>query len=139
VGGLESRGQAGRWDSRPAVQTRGVTRRGLLGTVASLTAGATLGAACGGPSSGASRPAVPSTEPVRLEFQHRWEGARTEVIDRIVADYRHLHPNVQIENQLVFGSGQGFFDGMPYDKILTQIAAGTPPDVIMMGSDIASA
>jgi ABC-type glycerol-3-phosphate transport system substrate-binding protein len=117
----------------------GATRRGLLRTAAGLTAGAALGAACGAPAPGASGPAVPSTEPVRLEFQHRWEGARTEVVDRIVADYRRLHPNVQIESQLVFGSGQGFFDGMPYDKILTQIAAGTPPDVIMMGSDVASA
>ena len=28
---------------------------------------------------------------------------------------------------MVFGSGQGFFD--PYDKILAQIAAGTPPTI----------
>jgi sn-glycerol 3-phosphate transport system substrate-binding protein len=80
-----------------------------------------------------------SLAPVTLEFQHRWEGARTEVIDRVVAAYQQARPNVRVNSQLVFGSGEGFFDGMPYDKILAQIAGGTPPDVIMMGSDVASA
>jgi len=61
------------------------------------------------------------------------------VIERVVGAYRQQHPTVQINNQLVFGNGDGFFDGMPYDKILAQIAAGTPPDVIMMGSDVAAA
>ena len=60
------------------------------------------------------------------------------MIDKVVADYQALKPNVKVNSQLVFGEGQGFFDGMPYDKILTQIASGTPPDVMMMGSDIAA-
>ena len=46
---------------------------------------------------------------------------------------------MRVNSQLVFGNGEGFFDGMPYDKILAQISAGTPPDVIMMGSDVAAA
>jgi sn-glycerol 3-phosphate transport system substrate-binding protein len=92
-------------------------------------------AACGQQASGGTK----SLAPVTLEFLHRWEGARTEVIDKIVASYQQTQPNVKVNNQLVFGSGEGFFDGMPFDKILAQIAAGTPPDVVMMGSDVAAA
>jgi hypothetical protein len=39
----------------------------------------------------------------------------------------------------VFAAGAEFFDGMPYDKILAQIARRHAADVVMMGSDIASA
>jgi ABC-type glycerol-3-phosphate transport system substrate-binding protein len=70
-----------------------------------------------------------SMPPVTLEFLHRWEGSRTEVIDKVVATYQQQMPNVRVNSQLVFGNGDGFFDGMPYDKILAQISAGTPPDV----------
>jgi ABC-type glycerol-3-phosphate transport system substrate-binding protein len=113
-------------------------RRRLLGAAGSASAGAALVAACGLQGSGAPS-GGPSQEPVTLEFQHRWEGARTDVVEQVVASYRALHPQVKIESQMVFGDGPGFFDGMPYDKILAQIAAGTPPDVVMMGSDIAAA
>jgi ABC-type glycerol-3-phosphate transport system substrate-binding protein len=113
------------------------TRRGLLAACATFAAAGVLGA-CGAQQPGGALPA-PASEPVTLELLHRWEGARTAVIDQVVADYQRLRPNVKVNSQLVFGEGQGFFDGMPYDKILTQIAAGTPPDVVMMGSDIAAA
>ena len=112
-----------------------VSRRSLIQGAA--TGGVAMAlAACGQQSEGGAGKSLP---PVTLEFQHRWEGARTEVIDKIVAAYIQTQPNVKVNNQLVFGSGDGFFDGMPFDKILAQIAAGTPPDVIMMGSDIAAA
>src|SRR5919199_2967335 len=113
------------------------TRRALLAAGTALV-GAGVLAACGASQGGGANPA-PSNGPVTLEFLHRWEGARTAVIEKVVADYQALKPNVKVNSQLVFGDGPGFFDGMPYDKILTQIAAGTPPDVIMMGSDIAAA
>ena len=51
-----------------------------------------------------------------------------------VEAFTALQPNVKITNQLVFGAGEGYLDGMPYDKILTQIVAGTGPDVFMVGS-----
>ncbi|MGH2370753.1 MAG: ABC transporter substrate-binding protein, partial [Chloroflexota bacterium] len=113
------------------------SRRRLLRT-ATIGGGATALAGCGpaeAPSAGAGK----SAQPVSLEFQHRWEGSRKDLIDKLIAEYRAAKPHVQIDNQLVFGSGEGFFDGMPYDKILTQVAAGTPPDVIMIGSDMAAA
>ena len=113
-----------------------VSRRTLMAAGASGGLALAL-AACGQETGGTS--GTKSLAPVTLEFLHRWEGARTEVIDRIVGAYQQTQPNVKINSQLVFGSGEGFFDGMPFDKILAQIAAGTPPDVIMMGSDVASA
>ena len=117
------------------------SRRRVLGGAGAAALGGALLAACGAGTgaTGAESGAARSAQPVTLEFLHRWEGARTEVIERVVGAYRQQHPNVQINNQLVFGNGDGFFDGMPYDKILAQIAAGTPPDVIMMGSDVAAA
>ncbi|MBI3973290.1 MAG: extracellular solute-binding protein [Chloroflexi bacterium] len=117
---------------------RPLSRRRLVAAGGSALAGAAL-AACGRGTETIGGDAAKSTQPVTLEFQHRWEGARTEVIDRVVATYQQQKPHVRVNSQLVFGSGEGFFDGMPYDKILTQIAAGTPPDVVMMGSDVASA
>jgi ABC-type glycerol-3-phosphate transport system substrate-binding protein len=109
-----------------------VVKTGSLAAVA-LGALAACGQDVGGGGSAKNLP------PVTLEFQHRWEGARTEVIDKVVAAYQQQMPNVRVNSQLVFGNGDGFFDGMPYDKILAQIAAGTPPDVVMMGSDVAAA
>lgn len=114
------------------------SRRRTLAALGAATAGTgALTLACG-VAGEPPRPAA-GAAPVTIEFQHRWEPPRTEVIDKIVTDYRATKPNVRIESAMVFGSGQGFFDGMPYDKILAQIAGGTPPDVIMMGSDIAAA
>ena len=104
-------------------------------TVGAAGSAALVLAACGQQTSGGP---AKSLEPVTIEFQHRWEGARTAVLEKILAEYKQVRPNVTVSNQLVFGSGEGFFDGMPYDKILAQIAGGTPPDVIMMGSDVAA-
>lgn len=112
------------------------SRRQLVAAGGSSLAGAAL-VACAPGGSGAA-PAA-SAQPVTLEFLHRWEGARTEVIDKVVAAYQAQKPNVRVNSQLVFGTGEGFFDGMPFDKILAQTAAGTPPDVTMMGSDVAAA
>ena len=120
--------------------TGAMSRRRVL--VAATPAGATAAlAACGqaGGSGAAGGGEAKSAQPVTLEFQHRWEGARTEVIDKVVAAYQQEKPNVRVNGLLVFGSGDGYFDGMPYDKILAQVSAGTPPDVIMMGSDVAAA
>jgi ABC-type glycerol-3-phosphate transport system substrate-binding protein len=111
------------------------SRRRLLASGVSGGVGLAL-AACGQEAGGGG---AKTLAPVTLEFLHRWEGARTEVIDKIVASYQQTQPNVKVNSQLVFGSGDGFFDGMPFDKILAQIAGGTPPDVIMMGSDVAAA
>lgn len=114
-----------------------VSRRRVMAAAAGSTM-VLAAAACGQEAAGTSG-GKKSLAPVTLEFQHRWEGARTELIDKVVAAYQQQQPNVKITNQLVFGNGDGFFDGMPFDKILAQIAAGTPPDVIMMGSDVAAA
>ncbi len=114
-----------------------ISRRQWL-TAAGSGAMAGVLASCGR-QDGSSVQSMKSAAPVVLEFQHRWEGARTQVLDQVVADYQQQHPQVKINSLLVFGSGEGYFDGMPYDKILAQIASGTPPDVIMIGSDVAAA
>jgi ABC-type glycerol-3-phosphate transport system substrate-binding protein len=115
----------------------GLSRRRLVLHGGAGTVGA-LVVACG-QGSGVGTGASKSQQPVSIEFQHRWEGSRTAVIDKVVAAFQQEKPHIRVDSQLVFGSGEGFFDGMPYDKILTQIAAGTPPDVLMMGSDVAAA
>ncbi|HEX2517745.1 MAG TPA: extracellular solute-binding protein, partial [Chloroflexota bacterium] len=118
-------------------ESGGGSRRRLLLAGAGGVTGLALGAC--GTAGGRDGGPAPGAQPVTLEFQHRWEGARTEVVDRVVALYQQARPQVRVNSQLVFGNGEGFFDGMPYDKILAQISAGTPPDVIMMGSDVAAA
>jgi len=117
-----------------------LSRRRIVLSAGSAAAGGALvacGAATGG--TGGETGAAKSQPPVTIEFLHRWEGARTEVINRAVGAYQQEKPHVRVNSQLVFGKGEGFIDGMPVDKILAQISAGTPPDVIMMGSDVASA
>jgi multiple sugar transport system substrate-binding protein len=120
----------------PATNTR-LTRRTLLGVM--LPSGIVL-AACTPRRSG-EQGAAPGqiTQPVTIIFQHRWEGVRERLVQTQVQDFAVIQPKVTIDNQLVFCSGgEGCFDGMPYDKILAQIAADQPPDVVMVGSEIAS-
>jgi ABC-type glycerol-3-phosphate transport system substrate-binding protein len=109
-------------------------------TVLALTAGAAVGvlAACRQPGRTAGEQPPAEQRPATLELLHRWEGAREPVMAEIVAAFQKQYPHITVNNQLVFGSGPEYFDGMPYDKIFTTIVAGTPPDVIMMGSDIAA-
>ena len=50
--------------------------------------------------------------------------------------FKKVQPNVTINNQMVLTSAPGNAGGMPADKLLAQITAGTPPDVVMMQSTV---
>ncbi|HEX2514881.1 MAG TPA: hypothetical protein VH257_09275, partial [Chloroflexota bacterium] len=86
-------------------ESGGGSRRRLLLAGAGGVTGLALGA-CGTAGGGDGGPA-PGALPVTLEFQHRWEGARTEVVDRVVALYQQARPQVRVNSQLVFGNGEG--------------------------------
>lgn len=99
--------------------------------------GSPLLAACGiRAPGGEGRPKL--TGPATIEFMHRWEGVREKLVEAQVRAFEAKQPQIKINNQLVFGSGEGFRDGMPYDKIFAMVVAGTPPDVFMVGSETAA-
>lgn len=119
-----------------------LSRRTVLGRLwpagTASVLGASLAGACRLPGRSTGESQQARRQPVTLEFLHRWEGAREPLIGQVLAQFQQEFPHITVNSQLVFGSGPEYFDGMPYDKIFTLIVAGTPPDVIMMGSDIAA-
>jgi ABC-type glycerol-3-phosphate transport system substrate-binding protein len=70
--------------------------------------------------------------PAAVEFYHRWDGNREPLMAAQIADFKQVQPNVTINQSMVIGSGEGYYDGMPLDKIISMVAAGNPPDVIMI-------
>jgi ABC-type glycerol-3-phosphate transport system substrate-binding protein len=113
-------------------------RSALLHVGAASIAGTALISACRMPGRSAGEAQKMPQQPVTLEFLHRWEGPREPLIAQVLLQFQQQHPSITVNSQLVFGTGPEYFDGMPYDKIFTLIVAGTPPDVIMMGSDVAA-
>jgi multiple sugar transport system substrate-binding protein len=117
--------------------TRGAARRTLLRAGAAGVGGAFLLGACGGLGSSSGTPGQ-FKEAVTVDFQHRWEGVREPLIEQQVSGFATLQPNIKVNAQNVYCSGEACPGGMPYDKVYAQIAAGTPPDVVMLFSDYAS-
>ncbi|MBI3971087.1 MAG: extracellular solute-binding protein [Chloroflexi bacterium] len=113
-----------------------MTRRRYLGWAA-LTLGGVAAVACGrsaAPGSDQTQPPPQSKESVTLDFQHRWDGAQREplVVEQIRAfeqKYPHITVNVTMN---LHAAGEGVAGGVPIGKILAAIAAGTPPDVLMI-------
>jgi len=126
--------------------TKSISRRDFLKAAAAISGG-TLLAACAQPAASpqpaaapaqpTAAPAQPSSAPVQptaapaasggkktISFStYTWssfEGAMNNILD----DFEKANPGVQVERQ--FFAGDGY-----WDKIQTQIAAGTPPDVGM--------
>lgn len=75
-------------------------------------------------------------QPVTLDWQHRWDGTREPLAAAQVEAFKKIQPNVTINNQMVLTSAPGNAGGMPADKILAQITAGSPPDVMMLQSTV---
>jgi ABC-type glycerol-3-phosphate transport system substrate-binding protein len=132
MGAMKAQGRA--TETRPARSTgrtrRDVSRGALATAVVAVALG---GTACGGEQPPRSEPA----QPVTLEFMHRWDASRTPLVEQQVKAFEAEHPKITINNQMVFGSGDGFRDGFPYDKVFAMIVGGTPPDVFMTLSFIA--
>ncbi len=71
-----------------------------------------------------------------LDWQHRWDGVREPLAAAQVEAFKKLQPHATINNQMVLTSAPGNAGGMPADKIMAQITAGTPPDVVMLQSTL---
>ncbi|MGH2533153.1 MAG: ABC transporter substrate-binding protein [Thermomicrobiales bacterium] len=108
-----------RW-SRPVLST--VSRRGLFRVGAGAT-GAGLFAA-GAPGLRRAASAQASGE---VNFWHVWGGDREPIIEQVIADFHAANPDIQINHTVL--SQQGM-----YEKYLTAIAGGDPPDVMMIHS-----
>lgn len=66
--------------------------------------------------------AVAFAEPVKIEYWTGWGGEELDDIQKYVIDeFMKENPDIIVETSTIFGS---------YDKLLTAIAAGTPPDVV---------
>jgi multiple sugar transport system substrate-binding protein len=124
---------AGSGESPSTTRGATTTRRRFITTKGATAAVLPLLAACGAP--GEAPPGQQSTQPATVLFQHRWEGAREPLVQAQVTAFQQLNPKIKIDNQLVFCQGDSCPGGMPYDKILAQISAGTPPDLFMVSSD----
>lgn len=61
-----------------------------------------------------------SAAKVKIVYWHGWGGDEKKVVEDVVAEFNRTHSNIEVEAVTIFGS---------YDKLLTAIAAGTPPDV----------
>jgi multiple sugar transport system substrate-binding protein len=122
--------------AHPAHTTHTSRRTIVLGAGAAL--GAAALAACGAQSGGQSGQSSGAkvAQPVTLDWQHRWDGVREPLAAAQVEAFKKLQPNITVNNQMVLTSAPGNAGGMPADKILAQITAGTPPDVVMMQSTV---
>ena len=63
----------------------------------------------------------PAEEPITIVYWHGWGGRFGEWVDRIAAQFHEDNPDIVIEPLIVA------WDEL-YPKLLTAVAAGTPPD-----------
>jgi multiple sugar transport system substrate-binding protein len=119
---------------------RKLTRRDLLGLAAGVGAAAAL-AACGAPSgtptaigtSGATaaRPTTAATSApagqvassssiVEIRFQSRGGNDLLKIAQDLAKEFMKVHPNIRVKNDHT--------NGDHFQKILTEVAAGNPPD-----------
>lgn len=119
----------------PVINERRQTRRGALTSLTTISAGtflAACGAGGGATSGGGAGGRV--TAPATVEFHHRWDGNREPLMNTQIEDFKKIQPNITVNQSMVLcsGSADGCYDGMPLDKIISMVAAGDPPDVIMI-------
>jgi multiple sugar transport system substrate-binding protein len=63
-----------------------------------------------------------------VKFIHVWDGTRLPLMEKQIADFQALWPDVKIEAEVVSQQGMN-------EKYLTAIAGGSPPDAIMINHD----
>src|SRR5688500_3751110 len=99
------------------------TRRQIVHGGAAAGTAALL-AACGqGAASPEQKPAA-STEPVQIDFYHRWQAEREPLMIEQVEDFHKTQSRVRVNNNLLWP--------WSLEKLLSMTVAGTPPDVIMI-------
>ncbi|MGH2350793.1 MAG: ABC transporter substrate-binding protein [Chloroflexota bacterium] len=107
---------------------RGMARRRLAGEAGGVLAGAFV--ACS-PMGEATRPAAApgAKRPVTLELATDWNAPpRKPVIELMRDEFVRQEPNVTVDLQ--FAPDSGSSGGSYSQRIIAQVAAGTPPDVI---------
>jgi len=66
-------------------------------------------------------------EPVKLTWWHLWGGSRAPLIDKLIADYKKAHPNVEIEVTFTPPNELN-------TKVMQAAGTGTLPDVVEIHS-----
>ena len=101
------------------------TRRNFFAGAAATAATAAL-AACSGSSTGSTSTATAEdTSPVTLRFGWWGNAVRNKNTAQVIADYMKLHPNVTI-------TGEPGVWASYWDKLSTQVAGNSAPDIIQM-------
>ena len=103
------------------------TRRSFLAGVAATAASAALGA-CSSSTTGSAAPTAEDTSPVTLRFAWWGNDLRNKNTAQVIADYMKLHPNVTITGEP--GEWSSY-----WNKLSTQIAGNSAPDIIQMSTD----
>ena len=65
-------------------------------------------------------------EQVTITFWNGWGGARIPLMEKMIADFEALYPWIKVENQIINLGNQRI------EQLLLAVAAGTPPDVVMI-------
>ena len=68
-----------------------------------------------------------AADPVKLTWWHLWGGSRTELIDKLVAEYKKIHPEVEFE--ITFTPPNEL-----NNKIMQAAGTGTLPDIFTIHS-----
>jgi ABC-type glycerol-3-phosphate transport system substrate-binding protein len=128
-------GQAGTGATAGADAAPPLTRRRLVQRAAAFTgaagAAATL-AACGAPAAGTEQPAAGGTQPVKVVLSTDWNSQqRMAVMERMKEEFVRAHPNVTVEvDYFTSATSTGGSAGTYSEKVVAQLVANTPPDVI---------
>jgi multiple sugar transport system substrate-binding protein len=100
------------------------------GASAALAVGP-LAAACGGSGGRAEERAPgPSSQPVKLVLLHAWDEARLPLMRQMADQFQQRHPQITVDFDLTTtASGMA---SARIQKLVTEVAAGAPPDVSMI-------
>jgi multiple sugar transport system substrate-binding protein len=100
-------------------------RRALLGG-ASAAATALLAACAQGSQGSSPKESAAPVGPATIQLWTIWGGTRVPLMDEQFRRFGERHPGLTVEHNVLTG-------GERLEKILTGMAAGTPPDVPMIG------
>lgn len=70
--------------------------------------------------------AEPARQPVQLQLWTIWGGERIPLMEKILSQFEETYPWIKVEHVLVAG-------GERFDRFIAAVAAGAPPDVMMLG------
>jgi multiple sugar transport system substrate-binding protein len=101
------------------------TRRNFLAGAAATVATAALGACSGATTGSTSTATADDTSPVTLRFAWWGNDVRNKNTNQVISDYMKLHPNVTI-------NGEPGVWASYWDKLSTQVAGNTAPDIVQM-------